>query len=137
MDVSGSDKFSILSPYSDIYDPLEVAAFYQDLNLFQIMDKLTAKWGKNVRRYYRYMPGSREEEAYRRAVYRDVKKDAVYESLIRFTENLEKVAKFRKEKEKVSLTMQRAVWHIREAGAYCETIEILEKDLSKPLGTAV
>ena len=126
-----SEDFSILDLYGKERDPETIAPFYQDLNISQILDKMCRRWGKAVRRYYRYLPGSAEEAAYRRAVYTDVKKEATYRSLMAFTEGMEEVKDLHGEKEKVSDPTQKAVWQIREICAYCSTYEKLEHELSE------
>lgn len=126
----GNEDFSILDLCGGERDPETVAPFFQDLNLFMILDKLSLRWGKNVRKYYRYLPGSAKESAYRRAVYADVKKDRIYNALMAFTKACEEVKTLRDEKEKVSNPMQKAVWQIREACAYCNAYEQLYQELS-------
>ncbi len=125
------DGFSILDLHVRAYDPEVTVSYFQDLNLLQIIDKLTARWGKKIKSYYRYLPGTPEEEAYRRAVYCDIKKDSVYAALMSFTEDLENVDKLRKEKKKVYNLKQRAVWQIRETESYITAYEKLEKELEQ------
>ena len=125
-----TEDFSILDHYGKELDPVETQAFYQDLNLLQILDKLAAKWGRGVKRYFRYLPDTAEAEAYRRAVYADIKKPEVYEALMRYIRNLSEVEELREERAKVSGPMQRAVWQIREMEKYCSTYEELKRDLS-------
>lgn len=125
------EGFSILDHYGKELDPVETQAFYQDLNLLQILDKLAAKWGKEVKRFFKYLPDTPEAEAYRRAVYADIKKEEVYSALLAYMQNLAAVSEMRAERAKVSGTMQRAVWRIREMERYCSAYETLNRDLSK------
>ncbi|MBO4415267.1 MAG: hypothetical protein J5824_04705 [Lachnospiraceae bacterium] len=124
-----SNEFSILNLTSEDCEPERTAPFFLDLNLLQIIDKLASKWGKGVKTHYMYLPGSREEEAYRRSVYGDIKKEAVYQALMRFTEKLAEVESLRGENERVRIPIQKAVWKIREVEAYCSTYDELEKEL--------
>ena len=126
-----NDEFSILNPGSREFDPLEGALFFQDLNLDQIIDKMSVRWGKDIKKYYRYMPASFEEAEYRRAVYRDIKNESVYASLTGFTKILEVIRELRQEKEKVRIPMQKCVWHLREVGMYCKAYEELERSLEE------
>ncbi|MBR7089426.1 MAG: hypothetical protein IKI46_02895 [Lachnospiraceae bacterium] len=121
--------FSILNPDSGEFEPLESTPFFRDLNLDQVIDRLTYKWGKNVKKYFRYIPQSPGEVSYRRDIYRDIKKDEVYAALLKFTEDLEKTESIRREKEKVRIPLQRNVWQIREVGSYCDVYEELAKSL--------
>lgn len=126
-----NEKFSILNQYDLTSEPDDIPAFYQDFNLAQIMDRVQIKWGRNVRKFYRRPAISSEEEEYRRAIYRDIKAEPVYNALIQFTENIKTAHVLREEKEKATYPEQKAVWHIREVVSYCEAYEKLEKDLSE------
>lgn len=126
-----NEKFSILNQYDLASEPDDIPAFYQDFNLAQIMDRVQIKWGRNVRKFYRRPAISSEEEEYRRAIYRDIKAEPVYNALIQFTENIKTAHVLREEKEKATYPEQKAVWHIREVVCYCEAYEKLEKDLSE------
>ena len=126
---SKTDEFSILNPGSREFVPLESVPFYQDLNLDQVINRMSIRWGKDMKKYYRYLPTSPEEVKYRRDIYRDIRNDDVYRALISYTEDLEAVQKLRLEKEKARIPMQKCVWHIREIGAYCAAYEALQKAL--------
>ena len=82
------EAFSILNRNGEVCEDAETEAFHQDLNLLQIIDKMTQKWGRDIRKYFVYLPKSPEEEAYRRAVYGDVKNEAVYDALVAYTKKL-------------------------------------------------
>ena len=124
-----NEKFSIFSLTEHESDLEEIPAFYQDLNLTRILDRVSAKWGRRVRDFYRQLSADLNEEEYRRAVYSDIKKESVYEALIRFTENIGQVHELREQKERATYPMQKNVWHIREVAAYCDAYEKLEKNL--------
>ena len=126
-----TEDFSILDLYEKPGEQEVLQSFYQDLNLLQVIDKLTAKWGRDVRQYYRYLPGTLEEVEYRRAIYGDIKKEAVYTALMDYTHDMEKVWELRREKERVLNSMQKYVWHVREIAAYCSAYEALEAKLDK------
>ena len=96
---AGTDNtagFSILNPDSKEFEPLESTPFFQDLNLDRVIDRITYKWGKNVKKYFRYIPQSPEEVSYRRDVYRDIKNEKVYAALLKFTEDLEEIENIRR-----------------------------------------
>ena len=124
-----SSDFSILDLYVRDYDPGVSLSFYRDLNLDQIVDKLAARWGAEVRKFHRYLPGSAAETAYRRAVYGDIKKEAVFNALSAFIEAMSEVAGLRRKKEEVMITKQQAVWQIREAERYFRAYEELDAAL--------
>ena len=68
---SKTDEFSILNPGSREFVPLESVPFYQDLNLDQVINRMSIRWGKDMKKYFRYLPTSPEEVKYRRDIYRD------------------------------------------------------------------
>ena len=126
-----NEQFSILYLYDLNREPEDIPAFYQDLNLVRILDRISLKWGKNVRKFYRRFSVCSNEELYRRAIYCDIKKEPVYNALITFVEDLEAAHKLREEKEKATYPEQKQVWHIREIVSYCDAYEKLEKAFSE------
>ncbi|MCR5684051.1 MAG: hypothetical protein K6G81_01325 [Lachnospiraceae bacterium] len=126
-----NDEFSILNLCTEEEEPKITPSFYQDLNLTRIIDRLVSRWGKDVRKYYMWFPGSYEEEAYRREVFGDIKKEAVYAPLMTFVEELAEIERLRSEKRKVQTQIQKAVWQIRETYSYFEMYEKLEKALEQ------
>ena len=69
----------------------ERPAFFQDLNLDQILDKIEEDWGKEVRELYECLPPDRETEDYRRAVFAEFKTGKLLPELLRFLELLKQV----------------------------------------------
>ncbi|MBO4686621.1 MAG: hypothetical protein J5628_08230 [Lachnospiraceae bacterium] len=132
-DTTKTKEFSILNVYGQDYEAMETGndAFYQDLNLLPVIDKMTALWGKSVRKLFFFLPKSAPETSYRRDVYADVKNEKVYRALLALTEKLAHVREMRNEKERTSHRLQRAVWKLREAGAYCSAYEELAGALSE------
>ena len=128
--INSSEEFSILYLYERGGGEDEIPAFFQDLNLLQIMDKMCIRWGRRIREYYRYPAKTQREAAYRHGVYCDIKKDALYDSLVEYTEDLARIDELRKEKERAAYPLQKAVWHIREVAEYCRTYGKLEKAFS-------
>ena len=124
-------EFSILRPDGNGYDAEETATFYQDLNLLQVIDRLSGKWGREIRKYFMYLPEDPKEGDYRRAVYGDIKKEPVYRALMAFTEAMNGVDKLRGERTRVSDSLQRSAWLIREAEAYCGAYVALHRELSQ------
>ncbi|MBR4459334.1 MAG: hypothetical protein IKS31_10295 [Clostridia bacterium] len=123
--------FSILDLHGAKQQRRESAACFQDLNLDTVIDLLAAKGGRSIRDYYRYLPETAEEEAYRRAVYGDVRKKDVFDALTAFSGKVTSAEKLRREKEKVSDPMQRAVWHLREIEAFCTGCDMLGEALDR------
>ncbi|MBP5281940.1 MAG: hypothetical protein J6Z22_05510, partial [Lachnospiraceae bacterium] len=123
-----AEGFSILdkleSPHTDAPRP----AFYLDLNINQIIDKVTNGWSNHVKKLYLYFPRNEECEAYRRAVFGDVKKGACYDCLFEFYEKAGVMNSDLKQSEAVNTPLQRFVWHLWAIRHYCEAYEgLLEK----------
>ena len=126
-----TEEFSILDLHANTDTRKAAPTYFPDLNLETVMDRLADKWGRDVRKYFLYLPATPEDEAYRRAVYGDVKRDAVYNALTAFEKRLAGADELRREKEKVPGIRQRAVWQLREAEAYCIACEELAEALGK------
>ncbi|MBR6477727.1 MAG: hypothetical protein IKS85_04695 [Lachnospiraceae bacterium] len=123
------EDFSVLdkieSPHTDAPRP----AFYLDLNVNQIIDKVTTGWSSQVKKLYLYFPRNEECEAYRRGVYGDIKKQACYECLCEFFEKAGEMETNLKQKEAVGSPLQRFVWHLWAIRHYCEAFETLHGKL--------
>ena len=126
-----AEEFSILdkmeSPHTDAPRP----AFYLDLNLNQIIDKITTGWNAHVKKFYLYFPRNEECEAYRRAVLGDVKKKACYEALCEFLETAEEMKVNEKQEEAVNSPLQKNVWHLWAIKRYCDAFLTLHEKLQK------
>lgn len=109
----------------------ERPVFFQDLNLDQIMDQVTEDWGQEVRAYFYAFPESQAEEAYRRAIYSDVKKEEIYRALMEFTMGMRIRKQYLERRERVQEELQKQVWYLREAQSYIAALEKLKESLEK------
>jgi len=109
----------------------ERKAFFLDLNISQIIDKMVVRWGQGIRKLYAYFPADKECEAYRREVYGDFKREEIYQCCMAFVERLGRVEEFRTLRGKVRSPMQSGVYQIREMDAYCRAFGTLAQELSK------
>lgn len=119
---------SILDLKHSTYREMSRAVFSLDLNLNQIMEQINQLWGEDVSSLY-YFPADEECEAYRRAVFADVKKPDIYEALAAFCDRMKDRQKCLAEKQGVRADAQKAVWHLREVHVYCCALEELDKRL--------
>ncbi len=123
--------FSILDLRERTGRRKDLPAYFRDLNLETILDRLTLRWGRAVRPYFHDLPETARDEAYRRAVYGDVRREDVYGALMAYTERMAGVEELRREKEKVPGLKQRAVWQLREMEAYCGAYAALAEALER------
>ncbi len=121
--------FSILDIGSPPQSTGEVPAYYADLNLETVLDRLADKGGGAVREMYRRLPETREDTARRRAVYQDVKREEVYRALTAFSDRAAKAADLKRQMSRTGDSLQRAVWQIRAADRYCANVSALSEDL--------
>ncbi len=56
------------SPYKEKARP----AFFRDLNLDQVIERIRLDWGEEVSSYYYYFPADADCEDYRREVFSDI-----------------------------------------------------------------
>ena len=107
--------------------------FFRDLNLDQIMDRVTEGWGQEVLALFYAFPESQAEEAYRRAVYDDVKRKEVYDALMEFETGMCVRKQFAERREHVLEELQKQVWYLREAQKYIASLEKLKEKLENAL----
>lgn len=115
------------NPHKDEIRP----AFLLDLNLYQIVDRISLYWGENVSSMYYYLPADAACEDYRRAVFADIRQDGLYEALCAFTERMKERREAFGQKEAVTEKLQKAVWHVREADCYCSAFRQLDQTLGR------
>lgn len=128
----GKNTFvSILDPEEKAEEDEIRPAFYVDLNLTQITDRISREWGEDISYFYRYMPANKAWMEYRREVYGDVIQPGCYESLCAFLEGMKAREDARTKKEAVRMELQKAFWLLREAACYCDAFHMLLESLDK------
>ena len=128
----GKNTFvSILDPEEKAEEDEIRPAFYVDLNLTQITDRISREWGEDISYFYRYMPANKAWMEYRREVYGDIIQPGCYESLCAFLEGMKAREDARTKKEAVRMELQKAFWLLREAACYCDAFHMLLESLDK------
>lgn len=107
------------------------AAFYLDLNLNQIIDRIASVWGSDIRPLYAYFPMDEECEAYRRAVYADVKDPEIYRILCDFMAENKNLTETRTKEAQVRSPLQKNVWLLKQISIYCNMFQTLSEALNK------
>ena len=103
------------SPYQEKARP----AFFQDLNLDQVIERIRLDWGGEVSSFYYYFPADASCEDYRREVFADIRLAGAYEALCEFVEEMKRRREAAGFQAEVEEKLQKAVWRIREVSCYC------------------
>ncbi len=104
-------------------------AFFSDLNLNQVIERIRLEWGEEVTGLYHYFPADGACSDYRREVFRDVKAEGLYEILRGFCREMKERREAMGRKETVKAALQKAVWHVREVKLYCDAFGNLSAGL--------
>ncbi|MCQ2496826.1 MAG: hypothetical protein MJ131_09590 [Lachnospiraceae bacterium] len=112
------------NPNEDVARP----AFFLDLNIDQIIERIDREWGEEVKSYF-YFPADRESEDYRRKVCYDIKQAGLFEPLCAFRNKMLDTVRCSEYREESVLSLQKAVWAICEATGYCEALSGLKAAL--------
>lgn len=123
--------FSLLNKHDINEMQAEKPAFFLDLNIDQIIDKISEDWVEDIRELYYALPTDQETEDYRRAIFAEVKKEGILPVLMEFLELMRQRTACMERKEKVEDAAQKHVWHIREAAYYVEALEMLKDKLGE------
>lgn len=126
-----AEMVSVLNKRKSPHTEEERGAFFLDLNVNQIIDRMAVRWGQAIRKYYSYFPADAECERYRREVYGDIKKDAIYESCMAFVTALGELGEIEAQKSKVKSEMRKSVWQLRAIDVYCRAFDELARGLGE------
>lgn len=106
-------------------------AFFQDLNLDQILKRVTEDWGQEVLSLYQEFPSDEEEQTYRKEVYLDVKQESVYLAMMDFRRGMREWKLCKERGKQVEDELQKHVWYLREVQCYGTAVETLRDALMK------
>lgn len=104
-------------------------AYFLDLNLNQVIERICTLWERNVSNYYYYLPANKACEDYRREVLADIKSGDTYEILCRFVKRMQEREEVCSKGAAVRGNLPKAVWFISEADMYCDAFTQLYKEL--------
>lgn len=108
--------------------------FFTDLNLNQIIDRISRVWGKNVKPFYQYFPQSPEAVQYRRDVYADIEK--MYEPMLTVYEAFEKCRMIADERARSIQPARQVMLFSNEIALYCDAVRLLEHVLATQICTS-
>lgn len=116
----------------DENEKLKRPAFYEDLNINQLIDVVSKRnQFYDIKDYFYYFPENEVCEEYRRDVYQDIKKKDLNKALELFCEKMFETRKKLSNKTKVNLQIQQKAWHVAAAKDYSEALIILQQALEK------
>ena len=107
----------------------ETPVFFTDLNLDQILDRVCDGWDAGVRKLYERFPATKEDEDYRRAIYSDIRNDAIHAAMTEYYSHIRERAVFAKRRDDAYEPVQKEVWYLRECHAYITSLEALHNAL--------
>lgn len=104
--------------------------YYTDLNLDQIIRKISQIWGEDVGALYEYLPADRDCEDFRREVCRDLFQPAVRELLERFLDRMQEGKKLSERRGRMQEERQQNALQLWEIKNYCDALSELAKKMS-------
>lgn len=115
------DYPGILDLYRNSSEDVTRPAFFEDLNLIQIIDKISFEWGEQLETYF-YFPANEASEEYRRRVYKDIKGLGLYSAFKGFAERMTGAEKAAQNRTDCVQPLQKAAWNIYCAVEYTESV---------------
>jgi len=110
----------------------EAPEFFQDLNLGQIVDAITAGRDEYNPKPFFYMHlTDLSEITYRHEVMRDLESDVLFESIKSFSSQIRRVREHLAIAAKLSYKYERQGWFLEAVGIFCSTVEKLLHDLEQ------
>lgn len=122
--------YSILDKEEIVKSEAAIPAFMIDLNIDQVIEKISAVWGEDVRKFYEYFPPTKEAACYRREVYSDIEKNGLFDELNGSYTLMMQCIRTGYCKAKTSQIVQKRIWHVRETALYCDAVEALYKGIT-------
>lgn len=121
---------SILDQNEIVKSEAATPAFVTDLNLDQVIGKISAVWGEDVKKFYEYFPPTKEAAQYRRDVYADIEKNDLFDAMSRTYSLMMQCIETGHSKQKTKQSAQKRVWHIHETALYCDAVSILAEAMA-------
>ena len=101
----------------------------KDLNLDQVLARITEDWGPEVREIYENLPKDRETQAYRRAIFAELKGQEMLPELLKFLNSLRSWEECRNRAGRAQEEGPGHAWFIREGWCYVSALEDLKAAL--------
>lgn len=103
--------------------PADTPQYFNDLNLDQIIDEITAGWEEfNLKPFFYFPLNNSNEIHYRHQVFKELENENLYEQVKLFAERMQKVKQYLKLIEKFYYTQQKEIWFLYAADIYSDSI---------------
>src|SRR6266542_2226791 len=106
-------------------------AFFSDLNLDQVVESITASRADYDLKPFFYTPlPDVDAVGYRHAVLRDLEKDAVFEAVRAFAQQMRSMREHLAQADKLHYRYQKERWFLDAVGIYCQAVGALADELA-------
>ncbi len=102
-----------------------------DLNIDQILKRISAEWDKDLMDMYYSFPLTREDEDYRRDIYHDIKMDDVFTAFLEYHGKIRERKNYSGRKDDAYELIQKQTWYLREIYTYVSSLDALKEKLDK------
>ncbi len=110
----------------------ELPTFFVDLNLDQIVDKITEHYPEYELKPFFYFPLSNLDEVlFRQEVFHDLENITLYEHIGYFAERISEVRKYLKLVDKLYYKRQKEIWFLYAVEVYCDAVKKFSENLSE------
>lgn len=109
----------------------EMPAFFNDLNLDQVVDEIVAKWADyKLQKFFYLSLNDIDAIEYRHKVFQDLENATLYNQVKAFTERMNEVRKHFELAEKLYYKYQKEVWGLYAVVIYCNAVKQFTNELS-------
>lgn len=124
-------EFNILDCDVSSKDTIALSPYYIDFNIDRIVKEINLLWKEDVSKMYRYFPSSLEGQEYRKAIYKDICKEGMFDLLMTFRDAMKQRKKILSNKELTRSGLQKMVMSLSEIRIYVLAVEDLTKALAE------
>lgn len=120
---------SIMDRFEPSNKDISVDEYFIDLNLDQIVEKISRLWGENVRKFYGYFPDTKDDVQYRRDVYSDIEKNSLYEPFLEAYTLFQKSRSMAQLQENPIQSVRREILFSTEVSLYTQALKLLYESM--------
>lgn len=121
---------SILHPGESLKRETSYDVLFDDLNINQIIEKISSCWYEDISSLYHLIPEDIETEEYRNSIFKCIKNKEIRNSFEAFVSALNERERFCRQGELVESEDSKDVWFLREVHQYVSAVESLNESLN-------